>query len=175
MSSFPPHLAISIRRKLHPATHGVWVSFITKAQYLFRAGWDTQVREHIQRGSDSILPGQPEGLRRVFRRSILVQGGHTHNEWTPFAGHGPRNLLLPPPPSCLPDPSHLLIPTYSGSEVHSQEGHSCCALCVGKKAGQRQGWTSHPFSPFPSDVSSPAHQVRGNLPSSCIPASHLPP
>lgn len=142
---------------------------------MHRAGWDTQVREHIQRESGSVLPDQPGGLRRGFRRNILVQGGHTDNGWTPFAGHGPRNLLLPPLPSYPLDPSHLLISAYSGSEFHSQEGRSCCALCVGEKAGQRQGWASHPFSPLLSDISSPAHQVHGKLPSSCIPTSYLPP
>lgn len=125
-----------------------------------QAGRDTQARERIQRGSDSILPGQPGGLRKR---------GHTHSEWS----HGPQNLLLPPPPllSYPPDPSHLLISTYSGSKVHSQKERSYCALCIGENAGQRQGRASHPFSPLPSDFSSPAHQVTKCMENSSLPAS----
>lgn len=137
---------------------GEWVSFIG-------AGWDTQVREH--------LPGQPGGLGRVFRRSILVQRGHTHNGWPSFAGHGPQNLLLPPPLPYPPGPSHLLIFTYSGSEVHSQEERSCCALCIGEKAGQRQGWASRPFSPLPSDFRKAAQPTKG-MENSHPPASSPP-
>lgn len=54
-----------------------------------------------------------------------MQGGHTHEGLSPFAGHSPQNpLLLPPLPSC---PRHLLpplLPTVLQRPVTNNALHS---------------------------------------------------